>query len=531
MTVLLFSGAVFFGHLGRDSIANADEGVHALVTRELRESGDWLTLHLRGVNYFRKPPLSFWIRGLTQNILGENEFTDRLPSALAGVGTTLLLAWWAWLWTKRKAVCLVVGIIYPLLPSTFTHTFRTGETDGILIFLLTLTAFLLWQSLKRPWLVVAAGVTVGLSFMTKSVAAGVVPIGFIAALLIARRWPYRWKHILLAVAAFLVIVVPWHVYELKVHGSAFWKEYVEYHILQRVEERLHVTPKTHGPFWYLLGAEQGMFPWSWLVLPAGAAVALSVWKKKREDDGFSQIFLLSWGVATIALFSLAATKLAWYIAPAYPAFALLAAWFIVSVFWKSPPWLKVFTGICASAYLFRSFELYRTGIIRSLSLAFVNPRIAIGLVLLVGLALLGIAYRRSPALGARVLKVFSVLVFLHMLLVSLVIFSRNARKTYESPFRLFRNAIEARSARADVSIFDIGYYTSPLASIYLVGEHGKRNLVPLKEQRNKLNEVLEGSPGSFVIFERSRTLDAETQQRVSFVGAYGALALYQVLPK
>ncbi len=527
--VMLVASFVYFWRLGTSSIANADEGVHALVTREVRESGDWLTLHLRGVNYFRKPPFSFWVRAATQNILGESEFTTRLPSALAGVGTTLLLAWWAWLWTRRWLAALAAGIIFPLLPITFTHTFRTGETDGILIFLLTLAGFLLWRSLRKPWLIVAAAGVVGLAFMTKSVAAGVVPIGFGLALLLGRRWRYTWKQVVLAVAAFLLVAAPWHVYEYQKHRQAFWKEYVEFHILQRVEERLHVTPKTHGPFWYALAVEQGMFPWSWLVLPAAGAALLRL--KRKQDSSLGLEFLLAWGFGTVVLFSLAATKLAWYVAPAYPALTLLVAWFLVEGIRGSPRWLKVLTAASAAAYVYRAFEFYRTGASKFLSFAWLDARTATALVAAVVALILFTAYRRSPEFGRKALAVVVMLTLTHMVLVNLVIVSRNLKRVYESPYRVFRNAMVARDPKAAVFIYDIGYYTSPLSYIYIVGQEQQRVFTPLKEKRDKLETILKEQSGAFVIFERSRILDRDVQERLDFVSAYGALSLYQVIPK
>lgn len=518
--------AAYFWRLGVSSIANADEGVHALVTRQMRESGDWLTLQIRDRDYFRKPPLSFWVRGVTHNVFGENELTTRLPSAVAGVATTLLLAYWAWLWTKRWSTVLAVGVMFPLLPITFVHTFRTGETDGSLLFLLTLSAFLLWRSVQRPWLVVGAAATIGLSFMTKSVAAGVVPIGFAVALLLTKQWPYQLKHVTTALAAFLIVALPWHIQQLVLYGRKFWDEYIGFHIVQRVEERLHVTPKTHGPFWYLTAVQSGMFPWSWLLVPSIAAAIARA--RQQVTHRFTEIFLVSWGVGTVVLFSLAATKLAWYIAPAYPALALLIARFITEPFSNQPRWLRWLAAVAVVGYLWRVFQLYRVGVSGALALNFLDARLAVALVVIVAVFVLWLAYRRSPQTGRRWLWIMVMLMLTHMALVSLVIFSRNIRRTYESSFRVFRNAIEAQDPRAAVYFYDIGYYTSPLAYLYLVGPRQQRAVTPLREQPDKLQEVLVNRAGAFVIFEKTRELKPETLVRLSKVTEFGSLALYQV---
>lgn len=526
IVVFCIAAFAFFWNLGVNPIANADEGVHALVTREMREGGDWMTMHIRGEFYFRKPPLSFWIRAATQAAFGENEFTDRLPSALAGLGTTMLIAAWAWLWTKRASVVLAAGAIFPLLPSTFTHTFRTGETDGVLLFLLTLAAFLLWRSLKRPWLLVAAAGVIGLAFMTKSVAAGTVPITFLLALLIHRRWPYRWKHVLTAVGVFLAVVVPWHAYEFATHGTLFWDEYVGFHILQRVETRLHITPQQHGAFWYLKGIEQEMFPWAWLIVPAAAFAMTKI--RRRDESTFPETFLLTWGIGTVVLFSLAATKLPWYVAPAFPAFALLVGRLVATPVSSIPRWLRWLVGVSVIGYLVNSFLQYRTGLSKVLSLAVVSPYVATGAVVVVVAFIMVFAYRQSPEFGRKTLAVVAAVLLVHMTLMSLVVFSRYLRMDDENPFRMFRNEIVARDPHAAVYIFDIGYITSPLSAIYWEGPDHARQVIALREDPAALQTVVVEKPGVFVIAERTRQLPDEIMKKLSHISDIGQLSLYRV---
>ena len=526
IAVFCVAAFAFFWNLGVNPIANADEGVHALVTREMRENGDWMTMHIRGEFYFRKPPLSFWIRAATQTVFGENEFTDRLPSALAGLGTAMLIAAWAWLWTKKGSVVLAAGAIFPLLPSTFTHTFRTGETDGVLLFLLTLVAFLLWRSLKKPWLLAAAAGAIGLAFMTKSVAAGTVPIAFLLALLVHRRWPYRWKHILTAAGTFLAVVVPWHAYEFITHGKLFWDEYVGFHILQRVETRLHITPQQHGPFWYLKGIGQAMFPWAWLIVPAAANAVAKI--RRRDESTFPETFLLMWGIGTVVLFSLAATKLSWYVAPAFPAFALLVGRLVATPITSMPRWLRWLIGLSVIGYLVNSFMQYRTGLSKIVSLAVVSPYVAVTVVVAVIAALVTFAYRRSTERGRKTLAAVSVVLLVHMTLMSIVVFSRYLRMEDENPFRVFRNEMATRDPHAAVYIFDIGYITSPLSAIYWEGPDHARQVIALREDPAALQAVVTEKPGVFVITERTRQLPDDINGKVSHISDFGLLSLYQV---
>ncbi len=69
-------------------------GVHSLalfdgstafpqVAREMRYSGDWITPHLINAAHLDKPPLVYWLIGITQQLIGEQETAARIWPALA----------------------------------------------------------------------------------------------------------------------------------------------------------------------------------------------------------------------------------------------------------------------------------------------------------------------------------------------------------------------------------------------------------------------------------------------------------------
>ncbi len=69
------------------------EARYALVSREMLTSGDWIQPRLNTLPYYEKPPLLNWAIGASYRALGVDELASRVPSALAHVGTTLLV--WA----------------------------------------------------------------------------------------------------------------------------------------------------------------------------------------------------------------------------------------------------------------------------------------------------------------------------------------------------------------------------------------------------------------------------------------------------
>ena len=74
----------WFAALDIRKLQHPDEGRYAEIAREMAVSGDWVTPRLNDLKYFEKPPLQYWLGAATFDALGVNEWTARLPSAIAG---------------------------------------------------------------------------------------------------------------------------------------------------------------------------------------------------------------------------------------------------------------------------------------------------------------------------------------------------------------------------------------------------------------------------------------------------------------
>ena len=95
--VLFFLGAVLLYSIGNWSLPliDRDEPRFAEASREMRQSGDFLIPRLNGDYRFDKPPLIYWCQVLSYDVLGENDFAARFPSAifaaLAAVATWIFV--------------------------------------------------------------------------------------------------------------------------------------------------------------------------------------------------------------------------------------------------------------------------------------------------------------------------------------------------------------------------------------------------------------------------------------------------------
>jgi 4-amino-4-deoxy-L-arabinose transferase-like glycosyltransferase len=131
----------------------------------------------------------------------------------------------------------------------------------------------------------------------------------------------------------LAVGAPWYVLAWRADGPLVLAQFVGKHTLGRLAEPL----QGHGgPLWYYLPVlAVGLMPFTALLPGAVAALA------RRRDGGERRdaaVAAAVWAAVPLAAFSLAATKLPQYVAPALPALALLAAWAATA---SPTPWRRL----------------------------------------------------------------------------------------------------------------------------------------------------------------------------------------------
>ncbi len=83
LPILLLAIFVSFFRLGSVTLFDVDEAVFSQATKEMVESGNWMTPTYNGEKRYDKPILFYWLMAASYNILGINEFGARFPSAVA----------------------------------------------------------------------------------------------------------------------------------------------------------------------------------------------------------------------------------------------------------------------------------------------------------------------------------------------------------------------------------------------------------------------------------------------------------------
>jgi 4-amino-4-deoxy-L-arabinose transferase-like glycosyltransferase len=323
VTILLALSLPYCVNLGAPSIWDANEAFYAETPREMLISGDYVSPMFNYQMRTQKPPLTYWAVLLSYKLFGVNEFAVRFPGMLAAIGV-LLFAYGSarLLFTPRAA--LIAAVIAATTPRIFILA-RRLPIDILLLFFVTGTMFCMVRAIpkndKRSWALVYG--CAGLGFLTKGPIAVIIPAGaFLCWSLWSRRLRLSQVHPWMGPAIFIVIALPWYILIYLAHGWTYISTFFLSDNLARFAAQ-SMGP-ARGFFYYFSVFAIDFFPWSFLV---PFAVYL-LWTNRSEIPPlrtFAYGFPLFWCVFTFILFSLSKNKQEYYIAPIYPAAAVLVS--------------------------------------------------------------------------------------------------------------------------------------------------------------------------------------------------------------
>lgn len=320
---------VLFTGLGFYDVYDYDEARHAVNAYEMLQRGDLLGNTYRGaLDYWNlKPPLSFWVIEASYSAFGYTPFALRLPSALASVGTVALITLSGWRWFGRGAAVISTAAAVSCLILLGAHTGRTGDPDAVFILFMTGSVLCALEARRRPYLLVASTTLFSAAFLTKSFHA-VLALVFLGAILVLRRGSrLRLRHVLVALVGFLPVVV-WAIARWTYDGLTFLSQMVTYDLLNRGSTAIegHAQPRD-----YYFGLLQGTFQPFLVLLVAALVLVLS----SRDLLGLRRMIaapsvrtvtaagLAAWTGLVFGAFTVASTKLPWYIASGMPTLCIL----------------------------------------------------------------------------------------------------------------------------------------------------------------------------------------------------------------
>jgi 4-amino-4-deoxy-L-arabinose transferase-like glycosyltransferase len=322
---ILVIAATLAAGLGTPWFLDYDEAVYADVARQMWASGDWLRPASNCEPFYEKPILFYWLAAALYELLGLTPVAPRLVSALA---LLVGLAFLAREVSRRanpeaaEAAVWVAGA--SLLPFSLG---RVGLLDALLTTAMTVALLAFLRGLgeenprRRRGALALGYAATGVSLAVKGPAFPLIAAGVLLCDALARRdvrRTLRRSGMLWGAPLVLAVGVPPYILAARAAGPVFLTEFFGEHNLGR----LLAPMQGHqgSPLYYLVVLAVGLLPFSPFLPQALLRVGRSDPRSRRLGS-----FAIIWGLLVLVGFSLVATKLPNYIAPAFPAFAIVVA--------------------------------------------------------------------------------------------------------------------------------------------------------------------------------------------------------------
>lgn len=325
--ILLLTIFNLYDNLGKFPIYSWDEARHGVSAFQMMKSGNYIVnMYRNHYDYWNlKPPLSFWSIILGFKIFGFNEFGFRFFSGIYTLGTILFVTAFTWKKYGPHTSLIATLAISSSTQLLINHSGRTGDADALFVFLFTVSIVSMLLSEGNLWWLSLSGFAFSLAFLTKSWhAINILAIQGLFLLFTGIIRRLRLKHWIVSILTTFLPILIWAVARFQYDGMTFFSKMVSIDLLSKttsVIER-HVG----GPFYYVIFLFEFFGPWMLLlIILAGIEIQNSFFLKQKRHFKFNSrtIGIFLWVFIPLLFFSIAKTKVRWYIIPVYPPLSIL----------------------------------------------------------------------------------------------------------------------------------------------------------------------------------------------------------------
>jgi 4-amino-4-deoxy-L-arabinose transferase-like glycosyltransferase len=336
LVLLALAPLWLMGIFGR-GLWTPDEPREADIAWRMSQQSDRTLPQLAGVPFLEKPPLSYWMSGLSIAAFGDSAAAARLPNVLyAALGALAVFAL-----ARALTADAAAALIAALIASSALLAWRVSvwlAPDAGLLAASSLALLGGWLGYRAPpgaaklrgYLLMHLGAALG--FMAKSAPGWLVPA---LALLTLIAWERRFMELrrwelYAGLALQALIIGPWVLAVAHgAHGAEalrtlFWNNLAGRFTQVAAPAGLDYTTGHHNrPGKYLLELPLYLLPWTLIVAAALRRAATRA--RAANAAGSPWRYALASSVPFLVLLSLAATARDVYAAPALPGLALLTA--------------------------------------------------------------------------------------------------------------------------------------------------------------------------------------------------------------
>ena len=322
----IFIFAIFYlylAHLGAYHLMDPDEGRYNQIPREMILSGDFITPHLNGVEYFEKPAFQYWFTAIMMKIFGFSEFTGRILPALSGIGCVALAGFLGTMMYSRKVGLLASAILATSCLNLVVASINILDMALTLFMTSCMVFFYAFERTeKKKWLI-AFYIAMGFGVLTKGLVAIILPFGILFWYVIFTKRPRLFLKLfyLPGILAFLIVTVPWFYLVCQANHDFFYFFFIREHFLR-------FTTKMHDrfqPWWFFMPfVIIGMLPWTGFLVSLFNKRGV-IRQTTSERNRFDIIYLLLWFFIIFIFYSISDSKLVPYIMPCWMPLAILIA--------------------------------------------------------------------------------------------------------------------------------------------------------------------------------------------------------------
>jgi hypothetical protein len=283
-----------------------DEAVYSSAAIRMAEHGGWMTPMFMDRFFLYKPPLVYWMAGVTSKVLGISNLSLRLPSIVAAaLICTIVAHHGGWV-----AVALVAAN-----PLFFTLA-RRNMTDALLCAAIVVAVAAIWrdEKLDRRTSQGMVALAIAVAILVKSTA-GAIPVAILVASAAVQRIPVGRVAAIVCVAG--LAAAPWFLYQYQVNQRWFWSEFVEVELLAYGLGQPPQQTAESGVGFYarrLWGMD------AWLCVGALAALPAAIGKFRTNGRG---AVLVSWMLVMALALAGYRYRNATYLLPLIPALGLV----------------------------------------------------------------------------------------------------------------------------------------------------------------------------------------------------------------
>ncbi len=327
---------ILFGAYGIYIIAHLplqswDESHNLLSAFEMQKSGDYIGITWRGNldHWDIKPPLFTWIVALSYKIFGFSEFSSRLPSFLFGMGILITFYFFFISLTKNYLMGIFTTFGLALSIGFFgQHGMITGDYDIMVSFFVLISFISVYKIFFQGMNIyfIFLGIALGLGFMAKSVA-GIIPIAFLFSAFFRdknQKIKLDYGLVVFAIILFYVLVIPYFL----IRESMYHERYFSLLLNIDVLRRLNSVVEIHSGSWYFYLQQLGIVLKEWSKVFYATFILFIFWIIRFKKQQIPHFNILIHSLVAILiyliLFSIAKTKITWYIHPVFPIMILFS---------------------------------------------------------------------------------------------------------------------------------------------------------------------------------------------------------------